>query len=83
VCIVTVPDRSNIIVIAVPRKGKLAAEDLATKAGVLAKARGFPFDSAAFVRAGFQDLRSVEIADPVLEDKDEERYKPKDDSAEH
>lgn len=63
-----VPERSNVILLAVPRKGTLTKDELVRKATDVAKKRRFPFDLAELLRTGYQDARDIETTDPVLVD---------------
>ncbi|MGQ9592210.1 MAG: spermidine synthase [Planctomycetota bacterium] len=63
-----VPARSNVILLALPRPGRLAAEEIAEAAGKAAEARGFGYDLAELVRSRFHDASDELFDAPILED---------------
>jgi len=71
VYIFKVPERENIIVLAVPRKGKITKEELAGQAEAVEKKRSIPFDLSELVRSAYRDAAEIEFADPVLYDEEE------------
>ena len=68
VYLVRVRERDNIIILAIPRKGKTTQEELSRRAAEVAKKRSLPFDLAELVKIGYRDAQEIEITDPVLED---------------
>lgn len=74
-----VPQKANIIVLALPRKEKIAKEDLSRRAAEAGKKVKLPFDLADLVEYGYHDARTLEIHDPILEDpKEAPKEAPKD-----
>lgn len=63
-----VPNRGNIIFLAVPREGTLPCEDLTRRATAVSKKRNLGFDLGELVRDGYQDTRGLSLDAPILQD---------------
>jgi len=65
----TVPERENIILVAVPRKGKISRDEISRRATEVTKKRSLPFDLGELAKSGYHDAREMDFTDPVLEDR--------------
>lgn len=72
-----VPARSNVIFLALPRPGRLSAEEVAAAAGKAAEARDFGYDLAELVRFGFADVSDEPFEAPILEDETVDVSRPR------
>ena len=68
VYLISVPKRSNVIVLALPRRGKITRGELGRQAARISRTRRLPFDLAELVRKGYRDAREIDFQPPILRD---------------